>query len=220
LNNNGLVEANARMVIDAFANLSTTSATLVPNGSGEVTLTLLAGQGALNESQTWTLLVENAGGNQRVLEMGEVDLVRTPAQSIGTSDEEDIASESGGILLPAVVGMLAVGLLIGSLFFYRKRNGVEEKRFSDDGTFATPLTEDQDFPAGVEHEFVGAEETLASPLAHENIEPLSAPETVPGPSPETPATSVDEHGYEWYTNDGEHWYRTAGSAEAWTPYQA
>ncbi len=220
LNNNGLVEANARMVIEAFANLSTTSATLVPNGSGEVTVTLLAGEGALNESLTWTLLVENAGGNQRVLEMGEVDLVRTPAQSIGTSDEEDIASESSGILLPAVVGILAVGLLIISLFFYRKGNGVEEKRFSDDGTFATPLTEDQDFPAGVEHGFWGADETVASPLAHENIEPLSEPETVPGPSPETPATSVDEHGYEWYTNDGEHWYRTAGSAEAWTPYQA
>jgi hypothetical protein len=40
-----------------------------------------------------------------------------------------------------------------------------------------------------------------------------------GPTADTVATSVDEHGYEWYSTDNGHWYRTEGSHDEWHPYQ-
>ncbi|MGB2363162.1 MAG: hypothetical protein ACPH93_06450, partial [Candidatus Poseidoniaceae archaeon] len=40
-----------------------------------------------------------------------------------------------------------------------------------------------------------------------------------GPTRDTAATSVDEHGYEWYSTDNGHWYRTQGSQDEWQPYQ-
>ena len=219
LENNGLIEANARFVTDASGTLSTTSTSLASNGTGEVTLTLLAGEGALNETQAWTLLVENAGGNQRVLEMGEVNLVRTPAQTIGTSDEENVANEGGGIIVPAVVGVLLVGLVIGATLFYRKQDREEVKSFVEDGAFDAPPSDDDEFVSAGEHDIEPAFQAESYPASNESTEPLSTPESV-GPTPETPPTSVDEHGYEWYTSEAGHWYRTAGSAEAWTPYQA
>jgi len=218
LENNGLIEANARFVTDASGTLSTTSTSLASNGTGEVTLTLLAGEGALNETQAWTLLVENTGGNQRVLEMGEVNLVRTPTQTIGTSDEENVANEGGGIIVPAVVGVLLVGLVIGATLFYRKQDGEGVKSFVEDGAFDAPPSDDE-FASAVGHDVEAAVPAESYPASNEFTEPLSTPESV-GPTPETPPTSVDEHGYEWYTSEAGHWYRTAGSAEAWTPYQA
>jgi len=147
-----------------------------------------------------------------------VNLVRTPTQTIGTSDEENVANEGGGIIVPAVVGVLLVGLVIGATLFYRKQDGEGVKSFVEDGAFDAPPSDDE-FASAVGHDVEAAVPAESYPASNESTEPLSTPESV-GPTPETPPTSVDEHGYEWYTSEAGHWYRTAGSAEAWTPYQA
>ena len=216
VHNEGLVPATARLVIETDENLSISGAVVLPNGTSEVVLTLLAGEEALNRTHPWTLVVENEAGLQRVLEMGEVNIERTPPQSVGSTDEESVTSEERSIVVPAVAGALIVGLAIGTLLFYRKEDS------------AGNLTKNDAFEASSDPLEVGADQLGISVVATTPFgegsgldEANETDEATPatGPSPETPATSVDESGYEWYSNQDGHWYRLAGSNEAWIPYQ-
>jgi len=145
-----------------------------------------------------------------------VNIERTPPQSVGSTDEESVTSEERSIVVPAVAGALIVGLAIGTLLFYRKEDS------------AGNLTKNDAFEASSDPLEVGADQLGISVVATTPFgegsgldEANETDEATPatGPSPETPATSVDESGYEWYSNQDGHWYRLAGSNEAWIPYQ-
>lgn len=219
LENAGLVAANARLVVDAEGNLSTTPATLLPNGTGEVTLLVSGGDWALNQTHPWTLVVENAAGNRRVLEMGEVNLVRTPPQSEVTTDGDDVANEEGSILVPAVAGALVIGLLIGSVLFYRRSDeGMDfSTKPADTLGDATAWNEGHHDELGVLNSEASTVEENVHDMHQASVE-ASAPAAPTAPTNETAPTSTDEHGFEWYSNEEGHWYRAAGSGATWIPY--
>ena len=202
LANRGHTPLNARLVVDDSQNLETEAITVGPGEQGAVVLTMVAGEDAVNETVAWTLFVTNNGGAQKVVEMGQVQAVRTVQESTDTQGEETVASEEGNGPMVGLLLLLMVGLALAGLFIYRKNTSSE---------------------IDIKEASADVEEQLAQSadwnMVEEN-EPFSdASSAVVGPEPHTPPTSVDDNGYEWYSTAEGHWYRTAGSQSEWIPYQ-
>jgi hypothetical protein len=152
-----------------------------------------------------------------VLEMGQVHAVRTAPQTTTDLADEPVASGGGSSLWIGVFIAFMVGLSVAGMMFYRKEQAEVEtpKAFSN-------------FPSeGDEGEFVWSGSTVTeelhaeddSPPAVATVDHASEVASHAAPSRDTPPTSVDSSGYEWYSTPDGHWYRVAGSQADWSPYQ-
>ena len=81
------------------------------------------------------------------------------------------------------------------------------------------LVEDKEFEQDVfaeEVHQVGVDEVLSESVSAQDS---NIPSDEYSPSIEQQPTSYDEHGFEWYTHEGTHWYRQCNSQSEWTKYQ-
>lgn len=159
---------------------------------------------SLNETISWSIIVEDFFGTPATLETGTFTVDREPEQP--AEDVEDSVETSGDSAgsMTMIVGVILL-LAIGGLVSYRtvrKEEGASPVLTSEERNEARTKNV-------AEIPEVGQE-------AEDGMEELPA---MNRPSSETPATSVDEHGYEWYSADDVHWYRTEGTHGEWLPYQ-
>ncbi|MEK9731511.1 MAG: hypothetical protein VW230_07105, partial [Candidatus Poseidoniales archaeon] len=73
-------------------------------------------------------------------------------------------------------------------------------------------------------EFYAQDEGFDTALNDPSVESIATEDLSGAPVDFTPSvdqqpTSYDEHGFEWYTNDGMHWYRQRDTQAEWTKYQ-
>ena len=158
----------------------------------------------INETVSWTLLAEDIFGTSATLEAGTFDVSRTPEPPVEENEDEvETAGESSGVMT-AVFGVLLL-LILGGLVSYRmmRKDDTDTPVLTDEGmaghdtkTVVEIPDESHETDAMVESEFIDNRPTI---------------DTLP--------TSVDDHGYEWYSSDKGHWYRTEGSHGEWLPYQ-
>jgi hypothetical protein len=153
------------------------------------------------------MLVTNGIGGQKILEMGQIEVVRTMPTTASEVDNDQVANEGSGALQPVQLVVLIVALLGASGFFYRKRNMVDDvEKF-----FEEPLETIASEPVTGESTIADDVMTDAAPVS-DSIAPGSPPATAQ-------PTSVDQHGFEWYSTDEGHWYRPAGSGADWIAYE-
>ena len=198
---------SVRFLIDggAPAGLLVDDPLVLPSGAnGIINITLPATTLDINQTVVWSLVVEDAFDASSILETSTFTVERTPTEpSTEGEDEVEVAGESSGVMTTVVGVLLAV--VLGGLVIYRMARREDESPLD----ITTAVTDAEDAKAVVE-------------LPEEDGQAMDAPEaTAPhaGPTPDTVATSVDEHGYEWYSTDNGHWYRTQGSQDEWQPYQ-
>jgi hypothetical protein len=105
--------------------------------------------------------------------------------------------------------LLLIAFLGGSVFTVRllKQKPLDESE-------EAAIIDEKDFNDQFEHTIEPTPESVVHSYQPEQNE---AAEYVP-PLESTP-TSYDEHGFEWYTEGGNHWYRQRDSQSEWTKYQ-
>ena len=162
----------------------------------------------MNESLPWTMLVTNSVGGQKILEMGQIEVVRTLPVTSVNQDDEQVSNEGGGVLKPLIAVLCLISLFAASGLLYRKRivGDSVEKMFDE------PLENLQSEPTtseGLHEEPVSVEE--------DSVQAEVAPH---GPPANAQPTSVDQDGFEWYSTADGHWYRPAGSGAEWMVYEA
>ncbi len=198
---------SVRFLIDggAPAGLLVDAPLVLPSGAnGTIHITLPATTLDIDQTVVWSLVVEDAFDASLILETNTFTVERAPSEpSTEGEDNVEVAGESSGVMT-AVVGVL-LAVVLGGLTIYRMAGRKDD----------SPL----DLTAAV----ADVEETKAVVQLPEDdgeVKDAPAPSALhAGPSPDTVATSVDEHGYEWYSTDNGHWYRTEGSQDEWHPYQ-
>ena len=217
VNNRGLTTLTARLVLDATEHITTEAIEVSPGNAGTVHLLMTAGQGDVNETVAWTMLVSNAIDGQKVLEMGQVQAMRTLPQTTTDLGNEPVASGGGSTMLVGIVIAFLVGLSVAGILFYRKERSGDDtlKEFTTLPLDAEPEARWDDDQTTEEPN--GFDDFASQPDSSDVAE---SPTSALRPSPETPATSVDANGYEWYSTQEGHWYRIAGSQDEWTSYQS
>ena len=208
VSNNGLTTIDGRLVADLPEGLTQTNISLGPGETGAAVLELLEGEENMNESLPWTMLVTNSVGGQKILEMGQIEVVRTLPVTSVNQDDEQVSNEGGGVLKPLIAVLCLISLFAASGLLYRKRivGDSVEKMFDE------PLENLQSEPTtseGLREEPVSVEE--------DSVQAEVAPH---GPPANAQPTSVDQHGFEWYSTADGHWYRPAGSGAEWMVYEA
>ncbi|MEL0182232.1 MAG: hypothetical protein VW872_04105, partial [Candidatus Poseidoniales archaeon] len=152
----------------------------------------------------WSLVVEDAFDASLILETSTFTVERAPSEpSTEGEDDVEVAGESSGVM-SVVVGVL-LAVVLGGLAIYRMARKEDESPLD-----LTAAVADADETKAVVELPEDDGQVEDAPVA-------SAPHAEP--TPDTVATSVDEHGYEWYSTDNGHWYRTQGSQDEWHPYQ-
>ncbi len=225
--NQGATSVVASFTLDNAEHLTVEEANVEPDQTSSLQLILTNGTEAVNHTAAWTLKVTNLINERRVLEMGQLEIQRNPPSQNNSSTQTEDETEGSATLLLGGVGLIIL-VIAGSMLFYRSsRNGVEhetEQAVSKDWTNLegeitreTPMEVESSQVDG--HEVVGGEPVKDWPQAtfQESIADAPGGENVP-PVNATP-TSVDEHGYEWYSTPNGHWYRTAGSQSPWLAYE-
>ena len=207
VSNNGLTAVDGRLVFDAVDDVVPTNISLAPGETGTALLELLEGDGDVNKSLAWTMLVTNSIGGQKILEMGQVDVVRSLPASVTENEDDPVSNEGTGLLTPVIIVLVLVGILTGSITIYRKGGASNEVEKLFDEAHGIPSAE-------VETEGTSSEEPTSN-----MTEPAYPAAPVTPPATAQP-TSVDEHGFEWYSTAEGHWYRPAQSGADWTPYEA
>jgi len=158
----------------------------------------------ITETVSWTLLAEDIVGTSSTLEVGTFDVSRTPEPPVEEiEDEVETAGESSG-LMTAVIGLVLV-VILGGLVSYRvmRRNDTDSPLLTDESTGGHNTKSVVDIPD---------EPQESDPM-------VEAEGNDNRPTIDTLPTSVDDHGYEWYSSDEGHWYRTEGSHSEWLRYQ-
>ena len=208
VSNNGLTSVDGRLVVDLNEGLEQTNISIGPGETGAALLELVEGEQDMNETLAWTMLVTNGIGGQKILEMGQIEVVRTMPTTASDVDNDQVANEGSGALQPVLLVVLIVALLGVGGFFYRKKNMVDDvEKF-----FEEPLET-------IASESVTSESTIADDVMTDAA-PVSD-SIAPGSPPVTAQpTSVDQHGFEWYSTAEGHWYRPAGSGADWIAYEA
>lgn len=158
----------------------------------------------INGTVSWSLLAEGIVGTPATLDTGTFDVARAPAPPTDEiEDEVETAGESSGSMA-AVFGVVLLVIIVG-LASYRvvRKDDADVPVLTDEGTGEHNAKAVVEIPDG-------AQETEAMAEVKVNDH---------RPTIDTLPTSVDDHGYEWYSNNEGHWYRTEGSHGEWFPYQ-
>ena len=179
-------------------------ASIEPMQSIQLSLRLFNGSEDVTINFQWTLTAFNPV-NSNVLETGTHDAVRSlPAATSEVNNEDGVSSETeGGWLLP-VLGLTTLlgGAAAATVLMRRRPEGnqeLEQAGFIDlDEVDETQSLDDES--RHIQH--------------HDQLDTNEVE-----PTPDMSATSVDEHGYEWFTRGDQHWYRTADSDGTWFPYE-
>ncbi len=212
--NNGLVDITARFVVDPADNLTALSDVVSPGETTSVTIDLNAGDSPLNTTVSWTMLVNNAGGEQKVVDMGQVNIVRAAPAQTTVDDDDGVAAQGRSSVVMGMLVVLVVLGLLGAAHFYRKAGSLDEldKNVPD---FA--VTNDLS-------QALAQDETATTDGDPQHVPPAQDEAVVDGgvwaPHAGLPPTSVDGNGYEWYSTEQGHWYRTEGSQSDWLPYES
>jgi len=160
-----------------------------------------------------------------------------------TSVEEESNDESEGAIttvesdsssLPTLGLLLIVFIiaaLLGTLGFLKMKT--KEEPLDDSKAFDLAVQAETEF---ITHTGVVEVQTTSETPAAQGIQEIhviqetqetpttqvtpEAPQQSSTPTPETMPTSMDEHGYEWYTeSNGTNWYRLQGSGSVWYLHQ-
>jgi len=223
--NRAPIPVEVRLLGNGGEQLTDDHRTLASGETGTLRLILVNGTEPANLSGPWSLTALNAV-DERALDGGTYVATRTTPEneSTGSTAGTDGASsgdEGGSSIVLVLVGLAVVGAAGAVLM---RRRGDEDLKEAAPVSLEGHLHLDE------------ASEATATAMVHENdASTESTPQTVDaaaeatepspaaatsGPSIDTPATSVDDHGYEWYSTHEGHWYRATGSNEPWLPYEA
>ena len=176
----------------------------------------------VNLSGPWVLIALNSV-NQETQDGGTYSAVRTspedesPSNTAGT--EGASSGDEGGSSVVLVVGIVALLGAAGAVLM--RRRGVDPAKEAAPVSLEGHLHLDEAGEAASQtaaHVDVASSELV--PLEATSSAEAQEAAAVAGPSMDTPATSVDEHGYEWYSTHDGHWYRATGSSDPWVPYEA
>ena len=204
--NDGFVPVTMKYVAPDNATLVGESLMLIPGVSKQMVFSLENGSSDMNRSVEWSLTAENLINGPELIDTGNVKILRSlPSNSIDptTNEPSDSASNSDSLFAP-ILGLFVL-LAAGSALFYRNSKKDEMDVVGDE-----LVNEFNSEPYEMEpEETAGAEPYVESESIHQSS----------APSPDQPATSVDEGGYEWYSSGDLHWYRTEGSNDEWFPFE-
>jgi len=221
--NRAPIPVEVRLLGNGDEQLTDDHQTLASGETGTLRLILVNGTEPVNLSGPWSLTALNAVDEQ-ALDGGTYVATRTSPEneSTGSTAGTDGASsgdEGGSSIVLVVVGLAVVGAAGAVLM---RRRGDEELKEAAPVSLEGHLHLDEASEVTAMAHMDGTS-TESIPLtmeaATEATEPSPA-EATSGPSIDTPATSVDDHGYEWYSTHEGHWYRATGSNEPWLPYEA
>ena len=193
--------------LESLDSVHLTGETLViaPMQNAELGLRLSNGSTDLTVPLQWTFRALNSV-NELVLDEGRHEAVRTlPAnESSATGTEDGASSGNEGEWLLPVMGLLALmGSAVGATVLMRRRPG------ADKSIEPVDLAGYEELETSDSIEDASFEDHNNSPVEESAFEP----------TPDMTATSVDDQGYEWFTEGEHHWYRTTGSEGDWFPYE-
>lgn len=222
--NRGPIPVEVRLETNENEHLTRENQTLASGQTGTLRVMMLNSTELVNLSGPWSLTALNAA-NEETLDGGTYSAVRIAPEddsSSSTAGTDGASSgDEGGSSVLLVVGIVALLGAAGAVLM--RRSGVDAAKeaapvsleghlhLDEAGEAASQATA----PADIAASGPAPQEASAAAEAHE-----PAPVAPTGPSIDTPATSVDEHGYEWYSTHEGHWYRATGSSDPWMPYEA
>ena len=188
------------------------SVELSPGEIDTIQLVLLNGTTQLNLSYTYSIFALHDFGGEYNIKTGTNLLSRTITDDVIDEVDDDgvstSASDDSGNLA-WVIALVLLAFFGGSVFTVRllKQRPLEESE-------EAAIVDEKDFNDQFEHANEPTMEFVANASQPQHDE---AVEYVP-PLESTP-TSYDEHGFEWYTEGGNHWYRHRDSQSDWIKYQ-
>ena len=192
---------------------------LLPGQTASMSLRLLNGSTELNLSYTWSIYGENLYHQLLNLESDNHRISRTISTDVEQQEQEekeDVVIPTSGISTPilTILFIVILGFLGGSIFTVRLLKQKASEPMTGGNVF-----EDKEFEPDVfaeEVHQVGFDEVISESVSAQDS---NIPSAEYSPSIEQQPTSYDEHGFEWYTHEGTHWYRQCNSQSEWTKYQ-
>ncbi len=188
------------------------SVELSPGEIDTIQLMLLNGTTSFNLSYTYSIFALHDFGEQNNIETGTNLLSRAITDDVSDEiDDDDVSTTtsdgSGNMVL--VIALVLLAFLGGSVFTVRllKQKPLDESE-------EAAIVDEKDFNDQFEQTIEPTSDSLVNASQSQLDEPV---EYVP-PLDSIP-TSYDEHGFEWYTEGGNHWYRHRDSQSEWTKYQ-
>ena len=193
---------------------------------GQIELSLLISTGTEEGSwsQPWILSITNRIGEVVILEQTTTSFTITSVEEESNNEsEEAITTVEGDSSSLPTLGMILivffVAALLGTLGFLKMKT--KEETLDDSKSFDSAVNAETEF---ITH--TGAVEvptTSVTPATQDIQETQATPGTTlqsSTPTPETPPTSTDGHGYEWYTeSNGTNWYRLQEGGSEWYLHQ-
>jgi hypothetical protein len=210
--NNGEVTTTVGFNHSLSSLASSQSVELSPGEIDTIQLMLLNGTTSFNLSYTYSIFALHDFGDRYNINTGTNLLSRTITDDVVDEvDDDDVSTsasdDSGNMIL--IIALLLIAFLGGSVFTVRllKQKPLDESE-------EAAIIDEKDFNDQFEHTIEPTPESVVHSYQPEQNE---AAEYVP--SLESTPTSYDEHGFEWYTEGGNHWYRQRDSQSEWTKYQ-
>ena len=188
------------------------SVELSPGEIQSIQLMLLNGTSSFNLSYTYSIFALHDFGEEYNINPGTNLLSRTITDDVVDEvDDDDVSTsasdDSGNIVL--IIALVLIAFLGGSVFTVRL---LKQKPLDEEEEAA--IVDEKDFIDQFEHAIEPTPESVVNdsqPQHYETVEYVPPLESTP--------TSYDEHGFEWYTEGGNHWYRQRDSQSEWTKYQ-
>jgi len=222
--NRGPIPVEVRLETNENEHLTSENQTLATGQTGTLRIMLLNSTELVNRSGPWSLTALNAV-NEETLDGGTYSAVRTSPvddSSSGTAGTEGASrGDEGGSSVLLVVGFVALLGAAGAVLM--RRRGVDTAKEAAPVSLEGHLHLDEAGEAATQtpvHADVATHDPAPLDTTPTAVAEEPAPVAQAGPSIDSPATSVDEHGYEWYSTNEGHWYRATGSSDPWTPYDA
>lgn len=207
ITNSGRTSISVAFIGEWGAYYNTTGLNIEPGTTGRIGLKLTEGAYNVNETLAWMLKATNEIGTTSVLGTGQTDVVRSIPQS--DTPGENNAGQGEGAAGTIAIGVIVLLGAIGTLSYFYRTSPKDEKDLVE-------LTQNRAIEADGDSNNVPIED---SPTKAE-LTPTMPPENASfSPSASAVPTSTDGNGYEWYSTEQGHWYRTAGSQGDWISYE-
>ena len=222
--------------VSSFLHNPTTLGELPIGGQLELALLISTGSEEGEWSQPWILSITNRIGEVVILEQTTTSFTITSVEEESNNESEGAITtvESDSSSLPTLGLLLIVFIiaaLLGTLGFLKMKT--KEEPLDDSKAFDLAVQAETEF---ITHTGVVEVQTTSETPAAQGIQEIhviqetqetpttqvtpEAPQQSSTPTPETMPTSMDEHGYEWYTeSNGTNWYRLQGSGSVWYLHQ-
>ena len=207
--NNGPMYASVEFVYD-LTQLQSTMTLIGPGQTSTIELKLNNGTESINRTIVWSISAYNDEHRENNLVAEPLFILReisVDEPSEDTAPSSTSSSDAPTQTLLIVVLVIVIGGVIVAMLYFKGNSDLDGNDAMIEYRESSNLfSENQDMEHSVE-EAAQVQESVQQATGHQT------------PNIYTQPTSIDEHGYEWYSVDGQHWYRTHGSNEEWTPYQ-